>query len=314
MSTVAAQEARGDRRERGLSWTAVGEKGSILGIRVVLFAATVLGRRAAMALLHPIVLYFVLVHGAVRRASVGYLRRVLPEEPGLGAVYRHVLCFAKVTVDRVFMLRGRDDLFDVGYMGHPLLEAFSREGRGAILLSAHVGSRSAMELGGQSDRFRIHVVGRFGNTPQINRILAAVNPRSGTRLVDLDPTSPRSILALKEMIADGCLLAMTADRTTPGDRCLEVPFLGGMARFPLGPFLLASLLDCPMVLVFALYDDPNRYELYCEEFHASLRAERRARGAEGIEDAVRKYASRLEAYCRAAPYNWFNFYDFWGNS
>ena len=30
-----------------------------------------------------------------------------------------------------------------------------------------------------------------------------------------------------------------------------------------------------------------------------------------IEQAVRTYAARLEHYCRQAPYNWFNFYDFW---
>jgi predicted LPLAT superfamily acyltransferase len=24
-----------------------------------------------------------------------------------------------------------------------------------------------------------------------------------------------------------------------------------------------------------------------------------------------RFAERLEHYCRLAPYNWFNFYDFW---
>jgi predicted LPLAT superfamily acyltransferase len=30
-----------------------------------------------------------------------------------------------------------------------------------------------------------------------------------------------------------------------------------------------------------------------------------------IEQALKRYAQRLEHYCRMAPYNWFNFYDFW---
>jgi predicted LPLAT superfamily acyltransferase len=26
---------------------------------------------------------------------------------------------------------------------------------------------------------------------------------------------------------------------------------------------------------------------------------------------MQRYADRLEHYCRLAPYNWFNFHDFW---
>jgi predicted LPLAT superfamily acyltransferase len=30
-----------------------------------------------------------------------------------------------------------------------------------------------------------------------------------------------------------------------------------------------------------------------------------------IRAAVEAYVARLEALCRAYPYNWFNFHDFW---
>jgi hypothetical protein len=29
---------------------------------------------------------------------------------------------------------------------------------------------------------------------------------------------------------------------------------------------------------------------------------------------IRRYAARLEHHARQAPYNWFNFYDFWERS
>jgi predicted LPLAT superfamily acyltransferase len=32
---------------------------------------------------------------------------------------------------------------------------------------------------------------------------------------------------------------------------------------------------------------------------------------EAVASCVRRYAARLEAHARAAPENWFNFYDFW---
>jgi predicted LPLAT superfamily acyltransferase len=30
-----------------------------------------------------------------------------------------------------------------------------------------------------------------------------------------------------------------------------------------------------------------------------------------LRDLVERYAARVEHHCRTAPYNWFNFYDFW---
>lgn len=30
-----------------------------------------------------------------------------------------------------------------------------------------------------------------------------------------------------------------------------------------------------------------------------------------IRAAMQHYADRLTHYCRLAPYNWFNFFDFW---
>src|SRR5258708_401606 len=33
-----------------------------------------------------------------------------------------------------------------------------------------------------------------------------------------------------------------------------------------------------------------------------------------LREWTHRYAERLEHFCRLAPYNWFNFYDFWGKS
>ena len=43
---------------------------------------------------------------------------------------------------------------------------------------------------------------------------------------------------------------------------------------------------------------------------AALLPDRVERGAL-VEDAMRRYVERLEHYCRGAPFNWFNFYDYW---
>jgi predicted LPLAT superfamily acyltransferase len=100
-------------------------------------------------------------------------------------------------------------------------------------------------------------------------------------------------------------------RVVPNDRLVRVPFFGREAAFPAGPFLMAAALKVPVVLFACTYLGGNRYQEHFELFAEEITLDRRNRDAD-LERWVRRYAERLEYYCRLAPYNWFNFYDFWG--
>jgi predicted LPLAT superfamily acyltransferase len=101
-----------------------------------------------------------------------------------------------------------------------------------------------------------------------------------------------------------------------GDRSLDpagevrVPFLGQPAGFPTAPFRIALMLKRPVVLMVGLYRGGNRYDLYFEPLFDPRTVARDQRAA-AIEAGVRQFAARLEHYCLEAPFNWFNFYDFW---
>ncbi|MEL6187082.1 MAG: lipid A biosynthesis acyltransferase, partial [Myxococcota bacterium] len=82
------------------------------------------------------------------------------------------------------------------------------------------------------------------------------------------------------------------------------------ARFPTGPFMLASILQCPIYLTFGIFREPNLYQLSCEPFAERLSLPRRGRD-DALREHVQRYARALEAKARSAPDNWFNFYDFW---
>jgi predicted LPLAT superfamily acyltransferase len=108
-------------------------------------------------------------------------------------------------------------------------------------------------------------------------------------------------------------VAVLGDRVGVNEKTATAQFLGAPARFPTGPFTLAALLRCPIYLTFGLYRAPNRYDLYCEPLAQHLELPRGAREA-ALAAHVQRYADRLEHYCRLAPDNWFNFYDFWGDA
>ena len=65
-----------------------------------------------------------------------------------------------------------------------------------------------------------------------------------------------------------------------------------------------------MVLMFGLYRGGASYDVHFEQLAAAGWAERGDRGR-AVHEVVERYVARLEHYCREAPYNWFNFYDYW---
>jgi predicted LPLAT superfamily acyltransferase len=75
--------------------------------------------------------------------------------------------------------------------------------------------------------------------------------------------------------------------------------------------------------MLALYRGGNRYDLHFERLVECSAIDRTGSNQTGAGRAGRdavirewavRYAERLEHHCRQAPYNWFNFYDFWARS
>ena len=98
-------------------WIADPERSNVWVLRVMRWIAITAGRPLARCVLHPITLYFLLVHGQARRASAGYLRRALQRPARWRDVYRHIHHFASTVLDRVYFLQERFDQFDVTSTG-----------------------------------------------------------------------------------------------------------------------------------------------------------------------------------------------------
>lgn len=291
------------------AWMSRPERGTVLGIKALLLFVRVFGRRGAGALLRVIVFYYALLAGKARAASQGYLRRI-GQPHGFWASYRHIYAFARCALDRVFLVRGEIGRFAITQTGVEHLARLRREGRGAILLGAHLGSFEAMRASSEAAKLQLNILVYWKNARMINGFLKTVAPDFDARVIEIDPRDTSYILAAKEAIERGELVAVLGDRVGVNEKTVTAAFLGAPARFPTGPYTLAALLKCPIYLTFGLYHAPNRYDLYCEPFAEHLELPRGRREA-AIAVHAQRYAERLEHYCRLAPNNWFNFFDFW---
>jgi predicted LPLAT superfamily acyltransferase len=294
------------------AWARQQERSNTLLLRIMTWISLRLGRRVGRALLHLIATYFVLFSPRARAASRDYLRRVLGRPANWRDVYRHVFTFAATIHDRIYLMNARFDLFDIRPHGHTLVDDTLAKGRGVFLMGAHLGSFEVVRaLGRTRPDLRVVVTMYEENAQKINATLAAVNPEAKPEVIGLGQVG--SMLRVHERLDQNCMVGMLADRTLFADDAAtmrRMAFLGEPAAFPLGPLYMAAMLKRPVLFMTGLYRGGNRYDVHFETVADFTDVPRESR-QRAIDAALVRYVSLLDRYCRAAPYNWFNYFDFW---
>ncbi|CAZ89221.1 putative acyltransferase [Thiomonas arsenitoxydans] len=290
-------------------WAQTEERSNHHILRVMTWISLRLGRRIGRVVLAGIAVYFVLFAPGARRASRQYLKRVLGRDANWADGYRHVFSFASTIHDRVYLLNDRWDLFDLRVQGADVLDAVLAQGRGAFLMGAHFGSFEVLRALARRDAApRVSLLMYPDNARKINDALHAINPAAAQDIIPLGRLD--SMLRLQDRLDAGGVVGFLADRSLHDDSTATLPFFGQPAPWPRGPLRIAALLKRPVVLMFGIYRGGNRYDVHFERL-ADFTSLPRSQRAVAIDIALESYVQRLEMRCTDAPYNWFNFYDFW---
>lgn len=290
-------------------WLRQQEKSNLAILRLMVWISLTFGRRIGRLVLYGIAAYYVLFATRARRASRAYLQRALGRWAEWPDGYRHVLSFASTIHDRIYLLNDRFDLFDIEVVGAEALHASLARQPGALLIGGHLGSFEVLRAVGRGRAgLKVAMLMYEENARKINATLEAINPAATEDIIALGRLD--SMLQARERLDQGYLVGMLADRRLGDDPVVSCDFLGAPADFPLGPFRMAAMLQRPVFFMAGLYLGGNRYRIHFEplgDFTAVARGERAA----AIRAVQQRYAERLSHYCRQAPYNWFNFFDFW---
>ncbi|MFN2425174.1 MAG: hypothetical protein ABR587_01860 [Candidatus Binatia bacterium] len=304
-----------------VSWGSIPERGSLAALRFLLAIYRTLGRRACLVILHVIALYFTLLASGARRASRRYLetlwstaegRRALGRQPGLGDVLHHIHEFSINIFDRLVSWSGNLDELEFQHRGSEVLFDLAASGNGAFLIGAHQGSFDMMRLLADKYEMTVNVLMFTKHATRINTFFEQLDPNSRVRVLEIEPGSLKTAFAIRECIARGEFVGILADRIHPGarDRPVFVDFLGRRTAFSLAPFVLASVIGCPVVHTQCIRLDERTYESSARVLTDGLdpRLPRR-RKAEALLHA---FVAEIEKTCYRAPYQWFNFFDYWG--
>lgn len=290
------------------SWHKHQERGSIFAMRLIAWIALIIGRPAARLLLFPICLYFYIFIPRARKASNEFLTRVFHRPANNSEVFKHFYWFASTILDKVFMFKGDCRKFELNKFGVDVLRDVAAK-QGCLFVGSHLGSFDIVRISGTRRWNMVFNIMMYEeNARKMKKVVSSLDNSTLVRVLPIG--SLDSLIRAKERVEKGEMLAILADRVLSGDKIIKVNFMGGKIQLPAGPFLTASVLKIPVILFFPLYMGSNRYEVHFELFSEAITLTRGNREKD-LQMWVQKYADRLEHYCRYAPFNWFNYYDYW---
>lgn len=296
-------------------WASINESSFVAGMRLLFWICRVFGRWPFRVVLYPVLAWYVTVKPVARRASGGYLARmnqVTPVASGWLGVIRHFASFAENILDKMLLWGGLIDTSAVRFHGVEQMREMVDQKRGAVLLCSHLGNVDLCRvLSHQQRGLKLTVLVHTRHAQAFNDMLAALDPRSQMNLMQVTEMTPATAMLLSERVAAGEFVVIAGDRVPVSrePRVAMAPFLGSPAAFPIGPYVLASVLQCPIYLMFPLRGRQG-YEVYFEQLCESVRLPRKGRDA-ALAQLAGVYAARLQHYASLSPLEWFNFYDFW---
>jgi predicted LPLAT superfamily acyltransferase len=300
-------------------WSAIGEETFVGGMWLMYVLFRVGGRLPFRVVLYPVVLWYWFANRGAREASLQYLQRLeqatgaLGHAPGRRDTIRHFLSFAETILDKMLAVGGRYRLDRIHFVGREAIDAMVRAKQGALLVTAHMGclemcQASADATPGMKLTVLVHTV----HAERFNRMLERLSPGRGISLMQVTEISPATAVLLAERVARGEFVAIAGDRVpivAGRASAVQVPFLGHVAPFPTGAYMLASLLKCPLYSLGCIRQG-DTHEVVFERLAERVvlpRADRLGACAAYAGD----FAQRIERLLARAPYEWFNFFSFW---
>lgn len=303
-------------------WSQLQEAGAQSGIRIMFAIYRIFGRIPFRLLLFPVVLYFYFGRTAARKASHDYLRKA--QQQGLihhtttvwWLGYRHFVNFGESLLDKLAVWVNDIRLDDIDFHNRVAIERIIDTGRGGLIIGSHLGNLEVCRaLAMQKPDVRMNVFVHTEHATTFNAMLKKAGSESQVNLLPISSINPATATLLHDKIEAGEFIVIAGDRTPPSGNThtAVVDFLGASAKLPYGPYILASILKCPVLTLFCLRKEQSgrtRYDLYFDDFAEQIKLPRKNK-QQGLSIYCQQFAERLEQYCAKAPLQWYNFYPFW---
>jgi predicted LPLAT superfamily acyltransferase len=296
------------------------EAGALQGMRIMVWIYSVVGRRAFSLVLVFVMGYFFLRRGDERRASIDYLRRVkrsypetLNARPIVWLAYCHFFEFGQSLLDKYLAWSETPSGIHMDPEESALLFAQADSGQGCLLIGSHFGNLEySRAIAHRHPGLIINVLIYDQHAVKFASLIEESEPESRMNLIQVTDIDIETALHLRDKVRQGEWIVIAGDRVPVGEsrRVCQAILFDEPANYPIGPYVLANLLGCPVYLLHC-YRMHSDYHLGLEKFAEKVQLPRGQRD-QACAKLAQQFSQALEKQIVKAPLQWFNFFDFWG--
>ncbi len=280
-------------------------RGTVLGYKIFVLSMKKFGVGAAYFILYFVAAYFCFFSKDSVKAIYYYFRKRLnySKFKSITSIYKSYYVFGQTIIDKVAISSGLSHKFTYEFDGIELIEKALKENKGGILISAHVGNFEIAEhfFGKLSNDMKISLLTTELEHSAIKEYLDTVTKKSNINFIYIKEDLSH-IFEINAALTKNHLVCMTGDRYVEGSKYIEEELLGKKAKFPQGPFLLASRLKVPVLFVYVMKETNKHYHLFARQSNSKYKEE---------NVLLKEYTESVQWMLNKYPTQWFNYFDFW---
>ncbi len=269
------------------------------------------GLQGGYILLGPVIFCYVACSRKIHHVTRPYVDKRFP---GCGPLKRWwhtfsiVMSFGKVLVDRGWLGCKKNASFEGEFPDGEELKRLVGQGKGLVLLTAHVGNWQAALAHLTELDVTVNSLMRYEEEAVAKHFFDLRGEAKPFKII-------RSDGYLGGMVESTAALQRGEVVTIMGDRYAGGPFatvtfLGKEVRLPAASYSLAAATGAPVAVLLAAKLDKERYALKLWDVFQPIKGERGNR-QQNLELSAKRFAEAMEKYVQDYPYQWYNFFDFW---
>ena len=298
-------------------------------LKLVLFLLKKLPSFLVHSVCYPVSLFYLIFSSRVRRFARSYQKQLREftegRVPPKIRAYRQILNFSLCLVEKMEGWLGKVSFDRVSLQNDDITDLVERlkNGQSAVLMASHLGNMELMRsmqdyiTGLCGRKVPVLIIMDMNMSANFTQTLKEINPDYSANVLDASNFGPDSILLIQEFAEQGGLIVAAGDRTSihHREKSIVKSFLGREAKFPYGVFLIPALVKLPVYFMFGMRSKMSifnpQYNIHIEKSKVDFNCKRTEREAR-INECCGEFVETLQKFCIMYPYQWYNFFNFWG--
>ena len=285
-------------------------KGGFWGYRFFVFILRKFGISFTYFFIRIVAVYYLFFSFKSFKTSFFYFHNILKYKTirSYRKIYLNYILLGEVLVDKMASLLGFDSLFTYQFDGEAQLKEIVDGNKGGILIGAHIGNWEIASHHLNRFKGKVHLLMLDAEQKKIKQLLSNISvhyPDNVNIIVVKDDFS--HIYEVSKALQDKEIVCIHGDRFLKDSKTEKITFMGKIALFSTGPFILAAKFKVPVCYFYGMKENRKHYHLFA--FTSKVDT---AKYSNNLPiEMLLEYTSNLESIINKYPKQWFNYFHFW---